>query len=64
MTKRQRELARIPGVKRVSITRGSHLRLELVNGRSVFTGLTPSNRFVLKMVEASVRRLLLSERRA
>jgi hypothetical protein len=58
-----RELARLPGVKQVTVTRGDHYMLRLANGMVVFTGSTPGDVRSVRNTAALVRRLLRQERR-
>jgi hypothetical protein len=64
VTRRERDLRRIAGVERITMTGGNHLRLHLINGARIYTSLTPSDRRVMKQVLAQVKRALRQERRA
>jgi hypothetical protein len=58
MKKILRELKReFPG-SRIETTGGNHLRVRLVNGKSVFTSSTPSCPHYLKHIRGDVRRLM------
>jgi hypothetical protein len=63
VNKRMRELARLPGVKQVTVTSGRHYRLTLANGSSVFTGSTPGDVRSIRNAAARIRRMLRQERR-
>ena len=56
MRRLERELERMPDVVLVVQTRGGHLKLTLRNGKSVFTGSTPSDQRAIKNLQAQVRR--------
>jgi hypothetical protein len=56
MTRRRRDLLRIHGVERVERTRGGHVRLILVNGRTLITSGSPSDWRSTRNTQARVRR--------
>jgi hypothetical protein len=59
MSKRRRDLQRLPGVDRVTRTAGGHFRLTLINGSFVFTASTPSDNWrSMRNTISHVRRAL------
>ncbi len=58
MTRWKRDLSRLDGVLRVEVTNGSHLRLRLTNGSTVFTALTPSDWRTLANTQKKIKHAL------
>jgi hypothetical protein len=60
MTRRRRDLLRMPGVERLEHARGGHVKLILSNGRALITSGSPSDWRGARNTQARIRRITLA----